>query len=775
MVGELRCTLKQAQDGVAVPLDESTTVVVVPAVAQITLKGRAFDAGRSFVLPRALDALNEVFAFATRMQAKHAVVVDHVESFDEQLDALSEARAKVAAAWLAGDPATWVDQYADSVPEALRWGPREDQHMLSVVMGGAAGASKPGETGDPLVRAFQTLAGVKVDGIAGPVTRGKLVEKYFALSRQARLNGAEPPENGVMLLDTKVASLAASAHFTLQQVFDAKKAAQEAEADAAPESSTRPTKTPAKATESEADSGSETDTKAQAPQEAEARVDFMFFFAEAGPDPAPGAPDGPEFLEWVKQAELQRVVSVAGSSGNTLLLELWDKPMSTRHKGAKYTLTGPQTFTGVTTSQGRIEHDDVLPGDYTLKLTLEFFTGADKITDEYEAAVVVLDGDGSPQVRALGAVPRCELVQLNGLLFETNKAFVVPEAVNSLKDIRSIYEQHNGYQLLVVGHTDTTGTPNTNDPLSLDRARAMLAYLQDDVDTWLSFYGAGVKAEHRWGVHEDERMQELVNDPSLSRKELIAAYMRLDGAELDSGEFDIEATAHGCGENFPLNDAGDGLDDNPANNKEDALDRRVELFFFDPEFGVVPKPSGQNSKKGSTQYPEWRKHSKLIKREEVGASGLCHLCYLVQDAKGQPVSETDFTVELPTGQCTGRTSGEGLLRVTGLDPDEYSILLGGIQFTAPAFDRNSAPRSLQIFGATNESPGSVLASNQVSIQLLDDAGSPVERERIGVIRADGSEEEHELEHGVLVLTIEADEEIQVFFPDRGDGSVGFRD
>src|SRR5690606_5037075 len=129
------------------------------------------------------------------------------------------------AAWLAGDPAPWVDQYAESVAEVQRWGPREDRYLLGIALGGAASPPpKEAESGDPQVRAFQTLARIKVDGSAGPVTRGKLVEKYFALSRAALLSGAKAPDNGVTLLETEIVSHPAGANFTLQQVADAKTA-----------------------------------------------------------------------------------------------------------------------------------------------------------------------------------------------------------------------------------------------------------------------------------------------------------------------------------------------------------------------------------------------------------------------------------------------------------------------------------------------------------------------------------------------------------------------
>ena len=671
-MGELRCTLKQAQDGVAVPLDESTTIIVVPAVAQVTLQGRAFDSGRTFLLPRAVNALNDVFAFATRMQAKHAVVVGHVDDVDPEPDVLSEARAKVAAAWLAGDPGPWVAQYADNVPEARRWGAREDRYLLGMTLGGVT-TPPPNEagSGDPQVRAFQTLAGIKVDGIAGPVTRRKLVERYFALSRAALLNGTKPPDNGITLLDTQIVSHPAAANFTLQQVAEAKGSTQpgtESEGSAPTKNAALP--------ENATASKDATDTSATGESEPNARIDFMFFFADSGPDPAPGAPDGPQYLEWVAQTELQRAMVVGpGTGGSKIFLELWDKAEVSRHKGAKYTIAGAETFTGFTNSQGRVEHDDVPPGDYTLTLTLEFFEGADKLTDEYTCPVVVQNGEKPPQVRLLGAVPRCELAQLRGLLFETNKAFLVPEAIAALKDIRQIYERHSGSELLVVGHTDTTGTPDINDPLSFERAKATLAYLQDDVDTWLTFYQTNMPAARRWGEPEDARMQELVGDPSLERPALIAAYMALDGAELDAAEFQLTGVAHGCGENFPLNDCGEELDDAAADGKEDALDRRVELFFFDPEFGVVPKPKGELSKKGSKQYPAWRKLAKVVREEEVVGPSVYEVFVQFVDSAEAHLGPITYRIETVEGMVLEGSDSQSTVKATLRTSGKQALLI----------------------------------------------------------------------------------------------------
>src|SRR5690606_5007943 len=144
-------------------------------------------------------------------------------------------------------------------------------------------------------------------------------------------------------LDTQVQPLAASAHFTLQQVVAAKTAATEttdedatrAEASTATPSTatsgaatsgtaTSGTATPSTATSGTATSG--TEASANQPSESGARLDFLFFFADSGPDPAPAQSGGPEFLQWVKQTELQRTFSVSAAGGGTrIFVEVRDK------------------------------------------------------------------------------------------------------------------------------------------------------------------------------------------------------------------------------------------------------------------------------------------------------------------------------------------------------------------------------------------------------------------------------------------------------------------
>jgi hypothetical protein len=83
-----------------------------------------------------------------------------------------------------------------------------------------------------------------------------------------------------------------------------------------------------------------------------------------------------------------------------------------------------------------------------------------------------------------------------------------------------------------------------------------------------------------------------------TRRALITEYMAADGSTLPAS---IDPLIHGCGENFPL--------ESESGQPNHAHDRRVELFFFDGDLGILPPPPGELSPPGSTEYPEWRRRS----------------------------------------------------------------------------------------------------------------------------------------------------------------------
>jgi outer membrane protein OmpA-like peptidoglycan-associated protein len=263
--------------------------------------------------------------------------------------------------------------------------------------------------------------------------------------------------------------------------------------------------------------------------------------------------------------------------------------------------------------------------------------------------------------------PPVALARLHGMYFDTNKCFLLPTAVASLKRLVETYALHPDSEVLVVGHTDTAGSEVFNLELSAERAEAMKAYLCDDADTWLGWYEEGVRASKRWGQHEDLSMidalvpddefegdshvaayqewhngetpdarqedqprskpdgwEELKVDGILgpeTRRQLILDYMNLDGTSLED---DVRVVTYGCGEYFPLEDEEGEVDQDATNAEDDddndvKFDRRVEVFFFAKPFGILPPvpgmADGESSKtatkaaKGDALYPEWRRRA----------------------------------------------------------------------------------------------------------------------------------------------------------------------
>jgi hypothetical protein len=434
---------------------------------------------------------------------------------------------------------------------------------------------------------------------------------------------------------------------------------------------------------------------------------------------------GSELGPFDLKAELPNTVVIKPPLGK-LFVELWDKTGRVRHANRTYQITGPQSFEGTTDEDGRLLHEDVFPGDYQLSLTLD-----DSVVD---AALVVVSPDRvDPQVRMMGALPRVVLARLKGLFFDTNKSFLLPATIAVFDRFHDVYAQNNPSDLLIVGHADTRADDRTNDPLALERAENTAAFIRDDVGAWLKMYELAVASVRRWGSNEDEAM--MLSLPDFDRKpdkeaalhwfqrtrglnvdgvagpktrrRLIAEYMDLDGSSLANGEFDIDITTHGCGEHFPLDPTGKELDAAPPNNLDDQSDRRVELFFFDREFGIVPPPPGKTSAPGSPEYPEWRRKAALVNDSSTRS---LVLNVLVQDPNGQPLAGVRVQIVQDGIVVRTRTSdAAGLLEVTGHDPSRPCELV--IATSSP----------LVISGGREEDPNLALQEEeQASVTALAD-------------------------------------------------------
>lgn len=234
---------------------------------------------------------------------------------------------------------------------------------------------------------------------------------------------------------------------------------------------------------------------------------------------------------------------------------------------------------------------------------------------------------------------------LFGMFFETDKTFLLPSAMRSIRGLNRFHKNNPGGELLVVGHTDRVGPEIYNTELSKLRAQNMAAYLQDTVETWLAFYQPQTISK-QWGTREDQHMlsalpeggppfytaeingiadantkkavtqfQEFFNAnrdreklPALevdgfagqdTRRELVKTYMELDGTSLPE---DTPLFIQGCGEFHPEVPTGDEV--------PEARNRRTEAFFF-PETIDPPIPVGGCRSPGCVEYPQWRDRARF--------------------------------------------------------------------------------------------------------------------------------------------------------------------
>ncbi|MDP9150094.1 MAG: hypothetical protein M3O36_09160 [Myxococcota bacterium] len=360
-----------------------------------------------------------------------------------------------------------------------------------------------------------------------------------------------------------------------------------------------------------------------------------------------------------------------------------------------------------------------------------WLTAADGVTviQLQDDALPVLDLEAD-KLRVVSVQPCVLRVRLIGGFFDSNKCFVLPAGLQGVRGIVSMYQQRNPSKLLLVGHTDTTGTPDSNDVLSLERAEALRAYLANDVDSWLAWYDAVEPAQKRWGTPEDRAMIGALPDADqrgpgeapvlwyqrargleadgvagpVTRRSLIGEYMALEGTSLPAG---ITPVTHGCGENFPRDPTGEGVDD-PDN-------RRVETFFFAEDLGIQPPPPGKNSARGSPQYPEWVKRAKETADYAAQETRVAYAVRVV-DENDRPLEGVEVSISTPTGMRTVKTDADGLAQVGDAPAGTGSAQLSTLDTLRGLFaDHAMQPRRQTSFPA----------SEAVTLLTLKGAADPV--------------------------------------------------
>lgn len=285
--------------------------------------------------------------------------------------------------------------------------------------------------------------------------------------------------------------------------------------------------------------------------------------------------------------------------------------------------------------------------------------------------------------------------------FDTDKAFLLPASIPGVRNMVAFIARHPGKAILVNGHTDLRGSDSHNLQLSKERADAMVAYLTNQVDAWLAWYGAA-SASKRWSFREDQNMLATVVDPSNApyysgpihgqndaatqdaarrfqidngldpdgqlgpdtRRALVGRYMALEKTTLPPG---ANVTVHGCGKFHPI-DPVDG---------DDLGNRRVEIFLFDGP--VDPAPVEPCPTPGCTQYAEWVGQS-IDDLDLCCARFPLDVVVLDDATPGNPIEGATVTIDAP-GVAPIVTAADGTAQFIDLPAGTYFVEASRAGFT----------------------------------------------------------------------------------------------
>lgn len=292
--------------------------------------------------------------------------------------------------------------------------------------------------------------------------------------------------------------------------------------------------------------------------------------------------------------------------------------------------------------------------------------------------------------------PEVTRVRLTGMLFENDRTFLLPSAMEGIRGLVDLYKQHPKLEGVITGHTDRLGDAEYNRALSAERAQSMAHYLRDEIEPWLRCY-QGSPSSQPWGTREDQHMLSAVKDSAGqpyyagevhgaldpptqdaarrfqhdhglaedgfpgpdTRRALITEYMALDGTSLPPTAVMLQL---GCGENHNEVPTEDGVVE-PEN-------RRVEIFLFDPG---PPDPGAPSRCPGQgCPYEAWkRRATKTIDFDHPDDSHVS-LTVLTKDRRGVSVPKATVEIRGPV-ESDGRTNASGTYTATDLTPGKYTV------------------------------------------------------------------------------------------------------
>lgn len=338
----IRRAMKEGKPVTSLRKGETYSIVIGNQLKRVRLVGVHFDTSKCFMRPSAINGMKQVVTICSENTSGKLLVIGHTDTSANDsynLD-LSVERAESIMAFLKGDVDSWGLWYNDDKPYEKRWGNTEDMQMVSAL------------PCTQTITGFQEWSnttygsGLKVDGVAGPKTRKALIYAYMALEGTTL-----PDEVGVEVHGC-------GEYFPM---------------------------------DNESDSFGSDGVHAQENR----RVEMLCFSGDITPA-VPGKKakkNEPEYPAWI--AMVSETIDISGDDeggSGKIWMEFWDKSGETLRSGISYKITGDYTFNGTTDGFGRVTHEKVPAGDYTIAL--------DGCVEE-TAALVLPDTDDEPQIRYL--------------------------------------------------------------------------------------------------------------------------------------------------------------------------------------------------------------------------------------------------------------------------------------------------------------------------------------------------------------------------------------
>jgi peptidoglycan hydrolase-like protein with peptidoglycan-binding domain len=282
-------------------------------------------------------------------------------------------------------------------------------------------------------------------------------------------------------------------------------------------------------------------------------------------------------------------------------------------------------------------------------------------------------------------------VRMVGMIFDGDKCFLLPQALDGIKAVVAMHEAHPTAPVVIVGHEGGDEVTGSVD-LALSRAKILAGYLTSKPDDWMSWFGSDKDERQRWGVREVQLMLSALSGPdgqpfydgsspgvmdektatalkafqtangltadgkasSDTRAALVKQYMAIEDTSLTAG---VTPVAHGCTGHE---------DDTITQSGLQPDDRRLEVLFFDGT-EIKPPPSGDTSDGGSPEYPAWR--AREVQTVDFENHGI-HV--QIVDTQKRPVALAAVHLDGPAPQDT--TADEhGFVTFWGLVAGDYTV------------------------------------------------------------------------------------------------------